>query len=86
MRVYQILFIKQIEIINFHENIVTQLSIIRYNSRRGSRGGGGLDTPGIFKIYISENQISRFFALSGLFCVCISKFFWSLRLPAIIYR
>ena len=39
--------------------------------------------PGIFKIYISENNISRFSALTGVFFfVCrISKFSGSLRLP-----
>ena len=43
--------------------------------RRGSRGVvgvGGLNPPppGIFKIYISENNISRFSALTGVFFVC----------------
>ena len=59
--------------------------------RRGSRGDvrmgvGGLNHPsGVFKIYISENNISRFSALTGFFfCMRISKFSGSLRLPVII--
>ena len=56
--------------------------------RRGSRGGGAGDVrtppplPGIFKIYISENNI--FSVIRGIFCMRISKISGSLRSPIMI--
>ena len=65
----------------------------REDSRRGSRGGGGVfvpeggsgppHPPWIIKIYISENNISRFSALSGVTLYVYLKFFGSLRSPVI---
>ena len=60
----------------------------REDSRRGFRGGGcsgrgDPPPPWIIKIYISENNISRFSALSGEFLYAYLKIFGSLRSPVI---
>ena len=58
----------------------------REDSRSGSRGGGVFrkggsgPPPSIIEIYISENNISRFSAISGGNFVCLFKFF---RLPSL---
>ena len=47
-------------------------------------GGGGSGPPGIFKIYISENNVTLSALSWGIFTCIFQKISGSLRLPIII--